>query len=151
MRNPYRHQVPNQIPPNERLMHIGLSVLLLAYGTYGLWVNGLYVPGRRRGVHFHDTPAWLLYGAIVCAVMMSVVLDHYDRRETAPRPSRSVPGSRPDRSRRGGRDSEGREHDRVRGGWTAHRGAVARRSTAQDGAPTSHADIKKPPARGRRL
>lgn len=83
MRDPYRNYVPNQIPPKERLIHIGLSVLLMAYGTYGLWINDIYVPGRRRGVHFHDTPAWLLYGAIVCAclVMMSVVVDHYDRRD----------------------------------------------------------------------
>lgn len=82
MYNPYRNHVPNQIPLKERLMHIGLSMLLLAYGTYGLWVNDIYVPGRGRGMHFHDTPAWLLYGAIVCAclVMMSVVIDHYDRR-----------------------------------------------------------------------
>ncbi|MGQ4661623.1 hypothetical protein [Lysobacter sp. F6437] len=37
---------------------------------------------KRRGVHLHDVPAWIMYGAIICActVLLSVVLDHYDRR-----------------------------------------------------------------------
>ena len=75
--------LPNQIPLHDRLTYLGLSLLLLAYGTYGVWANDLYVPGRRsRGVHLHDRPAWVMYGAIMCAcaVMLSVVLDHYDRR-----------------------------------------------------------------------
>jgi hypothetical protein len=75
--------LPNQIPPAERARHVLLSLALLAYGGYGVWVNDLYVPGRRgRGMHLHDIPAWLMYGAMVCAclVMLSVVFDHYDRR-----------------------------------------------------------------------
>jgi hypothetical protein len=75
--------IPNQIPTGERASHMVLSLLLFAYGSYGVWVNDLYVPGRRsRGVHLHDVPAWIMYGAVICAclVMLSVVLDHYDRR-----------------------------------------------------------------------
>ena len=75
--------VPNNILPGERIGHIILSLLLLAYGTYGLWVNDLYIPGKRRGIHLHDVPAWIVYGAIICActVLLSVVIDHYDRRD----------------------------------------------------------------------
>jgi hypothetical protein len=74
--------VPNDISTEERIGHIILSLLLLAYGTYGVWVNDLYVPTKRRGIHLHDVPAWIMYGAIICAciVLLSVVLDHYDRR-----------------------------------------------------------------------
>lgn len=75
--------IPNSIPAKERVNHIIFSLLIFAYGGYGIWVNDLYVPGRRsRGVHLHDGPAWLMFGAIVCAcvVMLSIVLDHYDRR-----------------------------------------------------------------------
>ena len=79
--------VPNNIPPGERIGHIILSLLLLAYGTYGVWVNDLYIPGKRRGTHLNDVPAWIMYGAIVCAcmVLLSVVIDHYDRRDNEKR------------------------------------------------------------------
>ena len=75
--------IPNQIPSGERTSHVLLSLALFAYGSYGVRVNDLYVPGKHgRGVHLHDTPAWVMYGAMICAclVMLSVVLDHYDRR-----------------------------------------------------------------------
>ena len=75
--------VPNVIPSGERTGHILFSLLLVAYGTYGVWVNDLYVPSKRRGIHLHDVPAWIMYGAIICAclVLLSVVIDHYDRRD----------------------------------------------------------------------
>ena len=73
---------PNHIPPRERLLNVGFSLLLFSYGSYGVWVNDLYVPARRKGLHLHDVPAWIMYGAIICAclVTLSVVADHYDRR-----------------------------------------------------------------------
>jgi hypothetical protein len=74
---------PNQIPAKERLQYTVFSILLFAYGTYGVWVNDLYIPGKRsRGIHLHDVPAWIMYGAMICAclVMLSVVVDHYDER-----------------------------------------------------------------------
>lgn len=79
-----RAYIPNQIPANERLKYIAFSILLFAYGSYGVWVNDLYIPGKRsRGIHLHDVPAWIMYGAMICAclVMLSVVVDHYDRRD----------------------------------------------------------------------
>lgn len=74
--------VPNDIPSGERIGYIIFSLLLICYGTFGVWVNDLYVPGKRRGIHLHDAPAWVMYGAIICAclVLLSVVIDHYDRR-----------------------------------------------------------------------
>lgn len=75
--------VPNTIPRSERITNVVSSILLFAYGSYGIWANDLYIPGKRsRGLHLHDAPAWMMYGAILCAcwVMLSVVLDHYDRR-----------------------------------------------------------------------
>jgi hypothetical protein len=74
---------PNHIPRGERIASAVVSVVLLGYGSYGLWVNDLYLPGRRsKGIHLHDLPAWVMYAAIVCAclVMLSVVADHYDKR-----------------------------------------------------------------------
>jgi TRAP-type C4-dicarboxylate transport system permease small subunit len=74
---------PNHIPANERVWNVISSIFLFLYGTYGVWVNDLYIPGKRsRGIHLHDVPAWIMYGAIICAcvVMLSVVVDHYDKR-----------------------------------------------------------------------
>jgi hypothetical protein len=75
--------VANDIPSGQRVLHVVGSLLLFAYGTYGVWVNDLAVPGKRRVLHLHDVPAWIMYGAILCAcvVMLSVVFDHYDTRD----------------------------------------------------------------------
>ncbi len=83
MRDENPPYVPNQIPPGQRRVYLGLSTLLIAYGSYGLWFDDIFVPGRRSSMHFHGAAAWCLYGAILCAclVMLSVVVDHYDRRD----------------------------------------------------------------------
>jgi hypothetical protein len=74
---------PNHIPSGERTMNIIFSSILFLYGTFGVIIDDLYIPGNKRpGTHFHGEPAWILYGAFLCAVanMMSVVVDHYDKR-----------------------------------------------------------------------
>ena len=76
--------IPNRIPKSERNGNLVFSILLFAYGSIGVWINDLYIPGRRsRGTHLHDVPAWIMYAAMICAcvVMLSVVVDHYDRRD----------------------------------------------------------------------
>ncbi len=75
--------IPNHASPRERTVHIFLSMSLLAYGGYGLWANDLYVPVKRsNGLHMQGAPAWIMYGAMICAcvVLLSLVVDHYDRR-----------------------------------------------------------------------
>ena len=69
------------IPLTERVGHVILAVLLLAYGAYGLNNDDLYIPGKRsRGVHLHGTAAWVMYGAFVCAALnlLAVAVDHCD-------------------------------------------------------------------------
>ena len=78
----YRY-TPNHIPAAERTINIILSAILLLYGTIGIISDDLYIPGKRRpGMHFHGEPAWVMYGAFLCvaANMLSVVVDHYDKR-----------------------------------------------------------------------
>ena len=70
---------PNHIPAGERITNALFSVLLLLYGSYGIWINDIYILGKHgKGIHLHDVPAWIMYGAIACAclVMLSVVVDH---------------------------------------------------------------------------
>jgi TRAP-type C4-dicarboxylate transport system permease small subunit len=65
------------------MQNIIFSILLFAYGSYEVWVNDLYIPGKRsKGIHLYDVPAWIMYGAIICAclAMFSVVIDYYDKR-----------------------------------------------------------------------
>jgi Zn-finger nucleic acid-binding protein len=74
---------PNHIPEKKRKLNSIFSVFLFLYGSYGVYVNNLVIPiGRKRGIHLHDVPAWIMYGAIICAclVMLSVIVDHYDKR-----------------------------------------------------------------------
>jgi hypothetical protein len=62
---------PNHIPPNERITNTLFSIILLLYGSYGIWVNDLYIPGKRsKGIHLHDIPAWVMYGAFICACLV---------------------------------------------------------------------------------
>lgn len=74
---------PNSIPLITRAFNILASFGLLAYGAYGIYTNDLYLPGKRGpGVHLHDSPALVMFAAFICAclVMLSVVLDHHDKR-----------------------------------------------------------------------
>jgi hypothetical protein len=75
--------VPNHIPTGERLRLIALSLLLLTYGSYGVWTNDLYIPAKRGGIHLNDFSAWAMFGAFACACLCMLVLvaDHYDRRD----------------------------------------------------------------------
>lgn len=74
---------PNHISFGERVFHILLSLGLIGYGLIGLLTDDLYLPGKRRGVHLHGTPAFLMFIAMLCAavVLSSVVVDHYDKRD----------------------------------------------------------------------
>lgn len=74
---------PNHIPSRERRIYIILSSFILLYGTFGILMDDLFIPGKRsKGVHLHGEPAWIMYSAFLCAVanMLSIVVDHYDRR-----------------------------------------------------------------------
>ena len=75
--------VPNYIPAKERIQHLIFSVLLFSYGSFGVYINDLYIPGKRsRGIHLHNLSAWIMFGAMICAclIMLSVIVDHYDKR-----------------------------------------------------------------------
>lgn len=74
---------PNHIPFDQRLWNAVGAIGLLLWGGYGLYVNDLVIPlRRRRDIHLHDEPAFLMFVAFVCGtlVLVSVIADHYDRR-----------------------------------------------------------------------
>jgi ABC-type Fe3+ transport system permease subunit len=79
--------IPNQIPLRKRVLYATGAAALFAHGLHGLRVNDLIVPlvGRRRRVrviHLHGVPAFIAWVAMlmVCVALLSVVVDHYDRR-----------------------------------------------------------------------
>lgn len=81
--NKQKYYTPNHISSGERTLNIIFSAILLTYGTVGVIIDDLYIPGKRRpGIHFHGEPAWIMYGAFLCATanLLSVVIDHYDKR-----------------------------------------------------------------------
>ena len=74
---------PNHIPARSRWLHAIFAIGILAYGAWGLWVDDLYLPGRRGpGIHLKSYAAWLMFGAMASAstLMALVVVDHYDQR-----------------------------------------------------------------------
>lgn len=80
MSGPY---TPNHIPAGTRVLYIVVSVALIAYGIFGLWIDDIFIPGKRgTGVHLHGLAAWLMFAAMVLASLnlLSVVVDHFDQR-----------------------------------------------------------------------
>ena len=77
---------PNHIPRSERFLNVLYAVVIIAFGVIGLTTGDLLLPGKRtsgpNGVALQGLPAWLMYAAMICAcvVLLSVVVDHYDRR-----------------------------------------------------------------------
>ena len=73
-----------QIPPRIRGGMALSSLFLILYGAHGVWVNDLYIPGKRgAGVHFPGIAMWFTFGAMVFATMnaISLLLDHFDSRD----------------------------------------------------------------------
>lgn len=76
--------IPNHIPPFEIWTNLSLSLLILAWGSYGLWADDLLIPVGRRGaaLHLHGTAAVVMFCAMVFAVLnlLAVIVDHFDVR-----------------------------------------------------------------------
>ena len=78
---------PNQIPIAERFLNVVYAVVIIALGAICLFTGELLLPGKRtsgpNGVGLQGFPAWTMYAAMICAcvVLLSVVADHYDRRD----------------------------------------------------------------------
>lgn len=74
---------PNAVSRGDRLFSLGLAIALIAYGSIGLITARVDLNGRklRLGV-LEGGPAWLMAAAFLvgAAVLLSVVVDHYDKR-----------------------------------------------------------------------
>jgi hypothetical protein len=78
-----KSKTPNVIPAKTRIMYIFVSAGILIFSTIGICFDDVaLIQKYGRGVHFHGVPAWILYfsGLFAVANMISVVIDHYDKR-----------------------------------------------------------------------
>ena len=65
------------------------SLLLFAYGAWSIWHSDFALPIWLRArdgaswLHLHGGAALAASGALICScfIMLSVVIDHYDRRD----------------------------------------------------------------------
>jgi hypothetical protein len=68
------------------MLNVLYALVIFGLGALGLLHGELLLPGKRtsspNGVALQGLPAWLMYGAMACAVcvLLSTVVDHYDRR-----------------------------------------------------------------------
>lgn len=77
---------PNHIPRSERFLNVLYALVIIAFGVLGLTTGDLLLPGKRtggpNGVALQGLSAWVMYAAMICAcaVLISVLVDHYDQR-----------------------------------------------------------------------
>lgn len=77
------YYVPNKVPLLQRIAYACLAVALVGYGAIGVLVDALWIPGRRTsGLVLAGIPAWLAFASLCVGAigLLSVVIDHYDRR-----------------------------------------------------------------------
>ncbi len=74
---------PNHIPFGTRVFYLLVGLALLAYGSYGLWIDDIFLPAKRGpGTHMHGPAAVAMAAAMALAAvnMLSVIVDHFDQR-----------------------------------------------------------------------
>lgn len=78
---------PNTVSMKTRLFYLLATVVLVAWGGYGVFINDLMVPAKRDFMHLHGPAAWVMYGAWLfgASFLVSVIIDHYDRRDNETR------------------------------------------------------------------
>lgn len=82
------NHVPNQIPFRTRFWSAIYSGVLIIYGFAGIFINDLYIPGKRgNGAHLHGFAAWAMFGAMMFAAcnLTLTIVDHYDKRDNEDR------------------------------------------------------------------
>ncbi len=84
-----QNYTPNEVSLRKRVINILIALFIVAYCSYSLWIDQLYIPFINRyapamsqGITFRGIDAWVMAGALLCAVLFCVlsVVDHYDRR-----------------------------------------------------------------------
>ncbi|NMP31052.1 hypothetical protein HII17_05690 [Thalassotalea sp. M1531] len=75
--------IPNQISAIDRLWNILFAIGFISYGAYGIYIDDLYIPSKRGGIHLSGESAWIMYAALICGCLyfLSIVVDHYDKRD----------------------------------------------------------------------
>ena len=76
--------IPNEIPLKNRVTNALLSLSIILYGSYGLYIDELWVPvAKRTSIVLSGVSALLMFIAILCAAVMFIaeVVDHYDKRD----------------------------------------------------------------------
>lgn len=79
---PDKDYTPNEVPVKERIANAVIALLMVAYGTYGIWNQELYVPIFRGEVTLYGDSLWFAFIAASVGSLYFVlrVIDHYDKR-----------------------------------------------------------------------
>jgi len=74
---------PNHISGPLRRRYVLQSIAITAYAAFGLYVGKIVLPAKLHAFVFKGVPAFVLVAAMLMAIlnMLSVVLDHHDKRD----------------------------------------------------------------------
>ncbi len=79
-----KNRKPNNFSLAERVFNLLFALLLVGIGVAGVIQGELNVapPKSKIGVVLYRIPLWLLVASLLigAAVLLSVVIDHYDQR-----------------------------------------------------------------------
>lgn len=76
--------IPNEVPFNKRALNTIVALGIIVYGSYGLYVDELWVPlAKKLVVALSGLSAVVMSVAIVfaAAVLIVEIADHYDKRD----------------------------------------------------------------------
>jgi hypothetical protein len=73
---------PNVVARSQRNYYMFFSVILMLYAAWGIWLDDVFLPTKRGGMHFQGSAALAMGVALICGAITFVieVIDHYDRR-----------------------------------------------------------------------
>lgn len=83
MNNDKKKYVPNQVSLSARLLRMGGALVLIVHGVIGVVRDDVIIPTKKSALHLHGLSGWIVALSMFCAalVLLSVVFDHYDRRD----------------------------------------------------------------------
>jgi hypothetical protein len=73
---------PNAYTKGDLFFSAATVLILVFWGSWGVWVDDLMMPAKRSTLHLHGVSAWLMYTSWLLAALsfVAIIVDHFDKR-----------------------------------------------------------------------